>query len=662
MTSSTSVPADAPPKAQRSSFPGFFWVANTMEIFERMAWYGFFTVSSLYITGAVAEGGLGFTSEQRGTLQGIITFILYLLPVLTGALADRFGYKKTFLLAYAVMVPAYLLLGQLKTYETFFFAFLLVAFGAALFKPVVVGSVARATNSTNSSLGFGIFYMMVNVGGLVGAILAGILRSWSWHFVFLASALWIALNFIWVTTLYREPTLEAASAAKRTVKKVLSDMVEVLGNVRFFITVFVILIALMLASSRFFIARPNADRIEQTLREALPTTAPPSPGQIAGAVDSLKICGIAVPADSLSRLLLPDPPAESLPTMERLPLVAEHLRANFAFPSDGLIWRYTLLGILAWIALNLLLDVRLRRRNTEGLLQPMKLGNWRFALYLLILSGFWTSFNQVFLTMPEYIRDFVNTGDMLGSVGGIFQIISPLKIENIVRLLGDHVPDLGALLSTAQLQQLHEALLSARINLPQEQINVILGGITAVGHPVTSAQLTVAAQQLIDQGRQVNPEYLIKFDAGSIVVFQLLITWLIARWRPFNAMIGGILVASIGLALAAFMHQGWPVVIAIVVFAFGEMMASPKSQEYIGLIAPSHQKALYMGYYFWAVALGNLFGGLLSGQLYGWLARDLQRPDIMWFIFGALGLLTALALVAYDRLVIRKMKGDVGMG
>ena len=50
-------------------FPRTFWVANTMEIFERMAWYGFFAVSSLYITGKVADGGLGFSDEDRGVLQ-----------------------------------------------------------------------------------------------------------------------------------------------------------------------------------------------------------------------------------------------------------------------------------------------------------------------------------------------------------------------------------------------------------------------------------------------------------------------------------------------------------------------------------------------------------------------------------------------------------------
>ena len=61
------------------SYPSQFWVANTMEIFERMSWYGWFTVAALYIEGATNTGGLGFSSEVRGTLFAIVPFFLYLL-------------------------------------------------------------------------------------------------------------------------------------------------------------------------------------------------------------------------------------------------------------------------------------------------------------------------------------------------------------------------------------------------------------------------------------------------------------------------------------------------------------------------------------------------------------------------------------------------------
>lgn len=120
-------------KIRLKDFPLTFWIANTMEIFERMAWYGFFAVSSLYITGSVDEGGLGFTDEDRGVLQGVVTFFLYLFPVVSGALADRYGFRKLLFTAFAILVPAYYLLGQFSTFPTFFLAFMLVALGAGTF-------------------------------------------------------------------------------------------------------------------------------------------------------------------------------------------------------------------------------------------------------------------------------------------------------------------------------------------------------------------------------------------------------------------------------------------------------------------------------------------------------------------------------------------------
>ena len=110
-------------------FPGSFWVANGMEIFERMGWYGFFAVSSLYLTGSPEEGMLGLSSQDRGVIQGLATFFLYLFPAVFGALADRYGYKAMFLASCAVMAPAYLLLGLPKTFWGFFAVYVLVAVG-----------------------------------------------------------------------------------------------------------------------------------------------------------------------------------------------------------------------------------------------------------------------------------------------------------------------------------------------------------------------------------------------------------------------------------------------------------------------------------------------------------------------------------------------------
>jgi len=501
-------------KMKMHSFPRTFWVANSIEIFERMAWYGFFAVSSLYITGSVSEGALGFTSEQRGTLQGVITFILYLLPVFTGALADRYGFKRMFAIAFAVMLPSYYLLGQARSFPGFFLVFLLVAVGAAIFKPVVVGTVAHTTDESNSSIGFGIFYMMVNIGGFVGPIVAGIVRGWAWKYVFMMSSLWIVVNFVLLGLFYRDPTHERESKKPRTFGQVISDMVEVLGNGRLFLFVFVLIVLLILGTN--------------------------------GWMTASKAAGYA----------------------------------------------------LAWALVNLFYDLYLRgsrRRHEAWLGQPMRLGNWRFVLFLCILSGFWTVFNQIFMTLPEYIRDFTETATILLWLQGFFATLG-------------------------------------------------MSGLSA------------HMGELVAQGYKINPEYLVNIDAGAIIVFQVLVSWFISRFKTFFSLVMGTIVSAISMMVLIFGLSGWIVVLGIVIFAFGEMITSPKSQEYIGRIAPDNKKALYMGYYFVAIALGNLFGGLLSGLLYGKLARDMGRPDIMWMAFAALGLLTAVALYAYDKWIVPAAK------
>jgi len=488
-------------KIHLKDFPSTFWIANTMEIFERMAWYGFFAVSSLFITGAVEDGGLGFTDEDRGVVQGVVTFFLYLFPVVTGALADRYGFKKMLFSAFVVLAPAYFLLGQFKSLPTFFAAYMLVALGAAMFKPVIIGTVTKTTNEKTSSLGFGIFYMMVNIGGFIGPIVAGIVRGWAWKWVFVASAFWIAVNFIFVTFFYKEPTSESTSANPRSLKKVMTDMVEVLGNGRFFLFIFVLLSVLVLGSK---------------------------------------------------------------------------------YTANGYItWTEILIISIVWFIINFIYDIVLKKSNsnnkTHWLLSPMKMGDWKFGLFLLLMSGFWTSFNQIFYTLPLHIRDFVDTTDLMN-------------------------------LSTT-----------------------ILNGM-GLDSAVDSFKNSMAREG------QINPEYIININAGAIIFFQVFVSLIIGRLKPFTTIFWGVIITVVSFAILVFGTTGWIVVAGIFVFSFGEMMASPKSKEYTGRIAPPNKVALYMGYFYWCVALGNLFGGILSGQLYAAFARDMQRPDIMWLIFALLGL------------------------
>jgi dipeptide/tripeptide permease len=570
---------------QVKSFPPQFWVANTMEIFERMSWYGWFTVMALYVTGSVETGGLGFSTEIRGALQGIVPFFLYMFPVFTGALADRFGYKKTFIWAYLIMMLSYFLLGQFSSLPTFFLAFMFVAVGAALFKPVVVGTVAKVTTGDNSSMGFGIFYMMVNIGGFVGPIVAGIMRGMGWQWVFVACSFWAFINLIIVLLFYKEPEYEA-SQREGGFGKILDNMVEVLGNGRFFITVFGVLFALMLAN-----------------------------------------IGLWEP---------------------------------FGWVECG--W-----FVLIWLVVNFAWD-RVMPAVAEGrpaLMQRMRCSNWRFALFLLIMSGFWTSFNQIFYTMPEYIRDFVETRPMTEFVTGIFgedsiervATVSDLERAEVVRNLQLFVD------GEATAEETSEVLLASKVRQSPEQLQAMMST-----QPGAAEEM---ASEAIANGRQFNPEYIVNINAGGIVLFQVLVSFLMARFHRFTTMIVGMIVAAAGIGMSFFAGGAgmtgigasvWLVALGLLTFSFGEMMASPTSQEYVGRIAPAEKKALYMGYYFVAVALGNLFGGILSGELYGNLALRMGRPDLMWLSFGGIMLLTALMFLLYDKFALPRHKGGTVTG
>lgn len=136
-----------------SSFPRTFWVANVIELFERWAWYGFFMLFANYLTGSSDAGGLEFSQSQKGLLMGVGTGILYFLPVLTGAIADRYGYKKVLFLAFLIYTSAFILLPIFTTFTGVFLMYLYLAVGAALFKPVISATISKTTTDETASIG-----------------------------------------------------------------------------------------------------------------------------------------------------------------------------------------------------------------------------------------------------------------------------------------------------------------------------------------------------------------------------------------------------------------------------------------------------------------------------------------------------------------------------
>ena len=399
-------------------YPATYWASNVIELFERWAWYGFYLAFALYLVNSKDTGALGFSQAQKGWIMGTGSMLLYFLPVITGAIADKIGYKKILFLAFSLYITGYFMIRHFDSFGMVFFAFVWTCVGGAFFKPIVSAMIARTTTKETASIGFGIFYMMVNIGGFLGPFIAGIMMGKSWDYVFYMSMITIGINFLITFFFFREPIQKKEKG-------------------------------------------PLGKDIWQALK-------------------NIVIC----------------------------------------------------------------------------------LEDWKYLLFLIIMILFWTAFNQLYYSFPVFIDTWVNTSVVYASIHSVWPWMANLIADG------------------------H-------------------GGISAV---------TMSSM-----------------DSFYIIIFQIFVSTFVMRFRPLAAMVGGTLIISGGLNLM-FAHQnGWLVLLGILVFSLGEMGSSPKFTEYVGRIAPSDKKALYMGTSFLPIAAGNQIAGWLSGTPYEHVADKiyLLKKDLL---------------------------------
>jgi dipeptide/tripeptide permease len=238
----------------RSGFERPFWVANFTEIFERVAYYGMSAVLAIYLSEQ-----LHFSSELTGSILGLVGFVVYALPILAGTLADRFGFRRSLMFAYLLLTIGYFLIGSLEATwmeplrgavgdKWLVLTILLIpALGPGMVKPCVAGTTARASSENVRSLGYSIYYTLVNIGGALGPMMAWLVRKrlgLGIENVFRAASLSVFLMF-WVTLLfYREPGRPDEKRVE-SVWGALKNMFVVLGNLRF--------VTFLLISSGFYV-------------------------------------------------------------------------------------------------------------------------------------------------------------------------------------------------------------------------------------------------------------------------------------------------------------------------------------------------------------------------------------------------------------------------
>ena len=195
-----------------------FWIVGGMEMIERLAYYGVKAVATLYAKDPVSKGGLGITMSDFGSILMIWALIQSIVPVFTGGLSDRYGYKETIFASTVVKIIGYLLMGFFPSYWGFFAGAVVLATGTAIFKPGIQGTLVKVTSRENSSMAWGVFYQTVNIGGFMGPLLAGAMRKMEWKYVFFACAAIISLNFI-MLLLYKEPDKDVRLERNRLVKE-----------------------------------------------------------------------------------------------------------------------------------------------------------------------------------------------------------------------------------------------------------------------------------------------------------------------------------------------------------------------------------------------------------------------------------------------------------
>jgi proton-dependent oligopeptide transporter, POT family len=227
-------------KEIQHGFERAFWVANISELFERLSYYAAFASLARYL-----HETLSFPLERAANLSGLFGGLVWFLAIFGGAIADRLGFRRALSLAYLILAGSYFLLGSLGApwlapvreavplVALVTFVLMLPALGIALVKPSVVGTTARASHEHVRSIGYSIYYTLVNIGGALGPFVASsVHRNLSVENVFRVSALSVFVMFFAVLLFFREPQ-RSGDTATESLGITLRNFLNVLSNPKF---------------------------------------------------------------------------------------------------------------------------------------------------------------------------------------------------------------------------------------------------------------------------------------------------------------------------------------------------------------------------------------------------------------------------------------------
>ena len=235
MTQTASDKEKVPVLTQVGQMGPMFWMANGSEGLERLAYFGVKAVVPLYMFGS--DSVLHLSMTEKGIILGVWALIQCFLPMISGGYAEAYGYRKSLVIAFSLNALGYILMANVAIIAGVFnvndivfhwscFSLMmasacLVGTGTAIFKPPVQGTVAKTLNEGNSSLGFGIFYWIVNIGGALGPFIAsairGDIKTPTWANVFYGAAIVTVINLVYCFILFVEPEKDETKATQKPV-------------------------------------------------------------------------------------------------------------------------------------------------------------------------------------------------------------------------------------------------------------------------------------------------------------------------------------------------------------------------------------------------------------------------------------------------------------
>jgi len=225
----------APVMTQLRRLKPNFWFANWMEANERLAFFGVRAIAPLYMVYAVAEGGLGLSYSEKGLIYTIWALIQCLIPMISGGFTDEYGYKKSLYVAFSINILGYLAFAFASGFWSSLLAACLIGLGTAIFKPPVQGTIAKASTEENSSVAWGFFYWMVNIGGFLAPVLAALLRGeTNFRLVFFCAAGVTLFNFFPAMVFYREPE-KIGDKKRKTIGETFVETMKTLKDRNFLI-------------------------------------------------------------------------------------------------------------------------------------------------------------------------------------------------------------------------------------------------------------------------------------------------------------------------------------------------------------------------------------------------------------------------------------------